>query len=77
MFGVFLVLEMGSDDRDGNTLIKANFTADGAGRLKESVMEKLKEFMGDYTDDTLVVRTKIVHLLDCCCWNGFFFEGEV
>ncbi|KAH1051371.1 hypothetical protein GLYMA_08G153100v4 [Glycine max] len=45
---------MGSDDRDGNTLIKANFTADGAGRLKESVMEKLKEFMGDYTDDTLV-----------------------
>ncbi|XP_014502047.1 uncharacterized protein LOC106762573 [Vigna radiata var. radiata] len=45
---------MGSDDRDGNRLIKANFTADGAAKLKESVMEKLKEFMGDYSDDTLV-----------------------
>ncbi|KAH1211125.1 Polyadenylate-binding protein 2 [Glycine max] len=45
---------MGSDDRDGNRLIKANFSADGAVRLKESLMEKLKEFMGDYTDDTLV-----------------------
>lgn len=45
---------MGSDDRDGNRLIKANFTADGAAKLKGSVMEKLKEFMGDYSDDTLV-----------------------
>lgn len=51
---------MGSDDRDGNRLIKANFTADGAAKLKESVMEKLKEFMGDYSDDTLVVRMKIL-----------------
>lgn len=57
---------MGSDDRDGNRLIKANFTADGAAKLKESVMEKLKEFMGDYSDDTLVVRMKIViYLLNC------------
>ncbi|RDX66594.1 Polyadenylate-binding protein 2, partial [Mucuna pruriens] len=45
---------MGSDDRDGNRLIKANFTVDGAAKLKESVTEKLKEFMGDYSDDTLV-----------------------
>ncbi|XP_019453421.1 PREDICTED: uncharacterized protein LOC109354999 [Lupinus angustifolius] len=42
---------MGSVD---NRTIKANFTADGAAMLKERVNEKLKEFMGDYTDDTLV-----------------------
>ncbi|KAL2330838.1 hypothetical protein Fmac_018419 [Flemingia macrophylla] len=45
---------MGSDDRDDNRLIKANFTADGAAKLKECVMQKLKQFMGEYTDDTLV-----------------------
>ena len=49
---------MGSVDRDGDRAFKANFTADGAAKLRESVMEKLKEFMGDYTDDTLVVRPK-------------------
>lgn len=31
------------------------FSGDGAGRLRDKVKEKLKEFMGDYTDDTLVV----------------------
>ncbi|KAK7401514.1 hypothetical protein VNO78_13059 [Psophocarpus tetragonolobus] len=45
---------MGSDDRDGNRLIKANFTNEGAAKLKERVMEKLKEFMGEYSDDYLV-----------------------
>lgn len=30
------------------------FSGDGAGRLRDRVKEKLKEFMGDYTDDTLV-----------------------
>ncbi|KAK7323516.1 hypothetical protein VNO77_26993 [Canavalia gladiata] len=45
---------MGSVDRDGDRTFKANFTADGVAKLRESVMEKLKEFMGDYTDDTLV-----------------------
>ena len=60
---------MGSDDRDGNRLIKANFTADGAAKLKESVMEKLKEFMGDYSDDTLVVRIKIVIYLLNYFWE--------
>ena len=45
---------MGSVDRDGDRAFKANFTADGAAKLKESVKEKLKEFMGEYTDDTLV-----------------------
>ncbi|KAK7271589.1 hypothetical protein RJT34_27621 [Clitoria ternatea] len=45
---------MGSVDRDADRPFKANFTADGAVKLRESVKEKLKEFMGDYTDDTLV-----------------------
>ncbi|KAK1426606.1 hypothetical protein QVD17_15282 [Tagetes erecta] len=30
------------------------FSGDGAGKLRDRVEEKLKEFMGDYTDDTLV-----------------------
>lgn len=30
------------------------FSDDGVGRLRERINEKLKEFMGDYTDDTLV-----------------------
>ncbi|KAE9617304.1 hypothetical protein Lal_00034878 [Lupinus albus] len=42
---------MGSVD---NRTFNANFTVDGAAMLKERVNEKLKEFMGDYTDDTLV-----------------------
>ncbi|XP_076945305.1 uncharacterized protein LOC143616327 [Bidens hawaiensis] len=33
---------------------KINFSGDGAARLRDRVKEKLKEFMGDYTDDTLV-----------------------
>ena len=45
---------MGSVDRDDNRIFKANFSTDGAAKLKESVTEKLKEFMGEYTDDTLV-----------------------
>lgn len=43
-------------DRDDDRTFKANFTADGVVLLRERVDEKLKEFMGDYTDDTLVVR---------------------
>lgn len=42
-------------ERDDNRIIKMNFTMDGAAKLRESVTEKLKEFMGEYTDDTLVV----------------------
>ncbi|XP_061348737.1 nucleolin 2 isoform X2 [Gastrolobium bilobum] len=46
---------MGSVDRAAdNRTFKANFTADGVTMLRERVNEKLKEFMGDYTDDTLV-----------------------
>ncbi|KAG6502006.1 hypothetical protein ZIOFF_041893 [Zingiber officinale] len=38
------------DDRT----FKVSFSSDGLSRLREKVMGKLKEFMGDYTDDTLV-----------------------
>ncbi|KAH9710093.1 RRM domain-containing protein [Citrus sinensis] len=44
---------MGSvDDRT----FKVNFSADGVAKLRDGVKDKLKEFMGDYTDDTLVVE---------------------
>ncbi|KAJ9174470.1 hypothetical protein P3X46_013108 [Hevea brasiliensis] len=45
---------MGSVDRLEHRTFKLNFTGDGADKLRESVKDKLKEFMGDYTDDTLV-----------------------
>ncbi|KAL4198271.1 hypothetical protein AMTRI_Chr03g139370 [Amborella trichopoda] len=35
-------------------VFRVNFTGDGAARLREKVKDKLKEFMGSYTDDTLV-----------------------
>ncbi|KAL5707927.1 hypothetical protein ACHQM5_018776 [Ranunculus cassubicifolius] len=41
-------------DEDLDRTFRVNFTNDGAAKLRESVREKLKEFMGDYTDDTLV-----------------------
>ncbi|XP_061344166.1 nucleolin 1-like isoform X2 [Gastrolobium bilobum] len=47
-------LEMGRVDRDDDRTFKVNFSADGVAKLRESVKEKLKEFMGDSTDDTLV-----------------------
>lgn len=43
---------MDSDDDLKFTII---FSGDGAGKLRERVADKLKEFMGAYTDDTLVV----------------------
>ncbi|KAF7824527.1 Embryonic polyadenylate-binding protein 2 [Senna tora] len=45
---------MGSVDRDDDRTFKANFTVEGVAELRERVEEKLKEFMGDYTDETLV-----------------------
>ncbi|PKI47403.1 uncharacterized protein LOC116187689 [Punica granatum] len=45
---------MGSMDQGDDLTFKVNFTGEGAARLRETVKEKLKEFMGDYTDDTLV-----------------------
>lgn len=49
-------LEMGSVDRADDRTFRVNFSSDGVARLRDRVMDKLKEFMGDYTDDTLVVR---------------------
>lgn len=51
-------LEMGSVDRSDDRSFRVDFTNDGAAKLRDKVMDKLKEFMGDYTDDTLVVRTR-------------------
>ncbi|KAF3338289.1 Zinc finger CCCH domain-containing protein 14 [Carex littledalei] len=42
--------EGGGDDRT----FKVNFAAEGVASLKATIEEKLKDFMGDYTDDTLV-----------------------
>ncbi|XP_039124841.1 uncharacterized protein LOC120261157 isoform X4 [Dioscorea cayenensis subsp. rotundata] len=46
---------MDDGERDGDArTFRANFSGEGAAMLRERVKEKLKEFMGDYTDDTLV-----------------------
>lgn len=46
---------MAPADRLDDLTFRLNFAGDGAAKLRERVREKLKEFMGDYTDDTLVV----------------------
>ncbi|XP_010257271.1 PREDICTED: protein gar2-like [Nelumbo nucifera] len=43
----------GSDRIDERTF-RINFSGDGVAKLRETVKDKLKEFMGDYTDDILV-----------------------
>ncbi|XP_062115325.1 uncharacterized protein LOC133829613 [Humulus lupulus] len=45
---------MGSIDQVDDRTFRSNFTGDGADKLRDRVNDKLKEFMGDYTDDTLV-----------------------
>ncbi|KAK8963814.1 hypothetical protein KSP40_PGU014391 [Platanthera guangdongensis] len=46
---------MGEVGRAGDDrTFRVNLAGDGTARLQEKVKEKLKEFMGDYTDDTLV-----------------------
>lgn len=65
---------MGSVDRADDRTFKVNFSSEGAAKLKDTVKEKLKEFMGDYTDDTLVVRlfslffmlVEFMHCMLCC-----------
>ena len=42
-------------DRMDDRTFRVNFSGDGAARLRDRVKDKLKEYMGDYTDDTLVV----------------------
>jgi len=46
---------------------RVNFSEDGAALLRDRVSEKLKEFMGDYTDDVLVVRIYMDNNLRCFC----------
>ncbi|KAL8171469.1 hypothetical protein V2J09_023273 [Rumex salicifolius] len=41
-------------DQIDDRTFRANFSADGVALLKQRVDDKLKEYMGDYTDDTLV-----------------------
>ncbi|KAF6158654.1 hypothetical protein GIB67_040168 [Kingdonia uniflora] len=43
-----------SDRFEDQRTFRVNFSTDGAAKLREKVRDKLKEFMGDYTDDTLV-----------------------
>ncbi|CAL5196309.1 unnamed protein product [Lathyrus oleraceus] len=45
---------MGSIDRSDVRTFKTNFTAEGVTVLREKLNEKLKELMGNYTDETLV-----------------------
>lgn len=48
--------EMGSADPVDDRIFNGDFSEEGVGKLKERVKVKLKEYMGDYTDDILVVR---------------------
>ncbi|GLT60718.1 hypothetical protein SLA2020_334740 [Shorea laevis] len=45
---------MGSLDQVDDLTFRINFTGDATAKLRQRVNDKLKEFMGDYTDDTLV-----------------------
>lgn len=42
-------------DQNGDRTFRVNFSGDGVAKLRQRVKDKLKDFMGDYTDDTLVV----------------------
>lgn len=62
--------EMGSEDRVDDRTFKVDFTGEGMAKLRERIKLKMKEFMGDYTDDTLVVRTTLA-FLTFMCLRGF------
>ena len=59
---------MGSLDKK----FRVNFSEGGAALLRDRVSEKLKEFMGDYTDDVLVVRIYMDSNLRC--FSAFEFR---
>ena len=50
---------MGGEDQT----FRADFSSEGVSRLRGVVEEKLKEFMGDYTDDTLVVGIEVYWII--------------
>lgn len=45
---------MGSADLVDDRTFNGDFSVEGVAKLKEMVKDKLKEYMGDYTDDILV-----------------------
>lgn len=45
---------MGSSSDDDDRIFNGDFSEEGVVKLKERVKVKLKEYMGDYTDDILV-----------------------
>jgi len=49
-------VKMGSADLVDDRTFNGDFSVEGVAKLKEMVKDKLKEYMGDYTDDILVVR---------------------
>jgi hypothetical protein len=53
--GIRLTLGFPPMDGDENRGFKASFTGEGQALLNGRVKEKLKELMGDYSDDTLAV----------------------
>ena len=53
-FFILDTISMGSSDGDDRTF-NGDFSEEGVVKLKERVKVKLKEYMGDYTDDILVV----------------------
>lgn len=55
---------MGSIDGIDDRTFSSNFTGDGIQKLRDEVEEKLKEFMGEYTDDALVVCKTLAHSHD-------------
>lgn len=54
LVNLVFIQEMETKDRADDQTFKVDFSSTGAAKLRERVTDKLKEFMGDYTDDTLV-----------------------
>lgn len=55
---------MGRTDRADDIPFRLDFEGDGTTKLRLRVREKLREFMGEYTDDTLVVCFLIYEFIE-------------
>lgn len=65
---------MGSDDDDRT--FNGDFSEEGVVKLKERVKVKLKEYMGDYTDDILVVYDYFLFRLNVIiCFLGLLIDS--
>ena len=65
---------MEGKDRAGEGTFRVTFGEEGAAKLGERLTEKLKEYMGEFVDDTLVVWTfefeyYFLLFLGCCLVN--------